>query len=251
MRRAFAIIILCFVLPFQSSAIGAKIYTKKAKLEDFTASTLRVVATGKTDFDTALSDEISTRWNLSPYEFISPGIYKGCGNSNSYYFLLVESRDGVDFLSLRKGGKEKDENSFKRPFEVVSIPISSTGGSYRQAIIYLPAYIDIIQRYVRGAINSDSQAYAGLAKSNISNLNGKEACLDDNQSEIWFKKEEPNTLIGVIISPLNPQKGQAFYRMLISTDTHELFYFRTQKLKEGEKPEWSRMDRIRIYGRAE
>lgn len=232
-------------------ANGTRIYTRKARLEDFTSSTLRIVESGNAEFNKAMSDEVSSRWSLSPYEFISSPEYDSCRESNSFYFLSVEARDGIDFLTLRKGGREDEEESLKKPFEIVSIPICGTGGTYQKAIVYLPAFLDIIMEFVDRAMKSDTKAYSGLGQFNISNLNGKEATLDEEDGLKCFRNEEKNVVAGIIVAPAEPAAGAFFYKMLISTDTHRLYYFRKQKIKEGEIPGWNKLERIRIYGRAD
>ena len=43
-----------------------RVYTRKARLEDFPSRTTRVVLTGGQMFDIVLKEEISSRWMVSP-----------------------------------------------------------------------------------------------------------------------------------------------------------------------------------------
>lgn len=231
MRKKLLTIIL-MLLP----VIGwgqAKIYTKKARMEDFQVKTTKVVLPGESLLALRVKDEIQSRWHVSPFEFCTPEEYQGMSNDSGHYFLLMGSADGVVFLSLRKGGKEEDADRFKRPFEVVSIPIAAEGMSSGQEIGFMGAFVDLIQRVALDAMESDIIGYNGLIQYNFKKMEGKRILLSPSAADSAMFAEEENSLAGIVVSPASPGKDRWFYRMLISCDTHELFFYERQRFTEG------------------
>lgn len=154
-------ILLLSAIQFTAGADGMKIYTRKAKLEDFPDRTLKVVMSGNPGFDAVLKEETASRWVLSPYEFCDAQEYDRLRTSSIHYFLTVTSEDGVVFLSISKGGTEKNTDYLKRPFEVISLPLAKAGKPIEPASRHIAAYLDIIQQFVEAAMESDKTAYIG------------------------------------------------------------------------------------------
>lgn len=225
--KLFFVLFIIFV-PFLCHA-QAKIYTKKAMLEDFLTSTTKVVLSGDSPLELAVRGEVTSRWRVSPYEFCSLEEYERIKTDNSLYFLRLVAGDGVVFLSLDKGGKENDPDRFRRPFEVIQFPIALDGYMTGDEAIYMGAFLDIIQDFAAKAMTSDMTGYAGLASYNTRNMSGKKVYLDSYLANEVFQKEEPDAIIPVLIVPVN---GSTYYKMLISADTHEIFYFSRGKVSE-------------------
>lgn len=212
----------------------AKVYTRKAKLEDFTVKTTKVVSNGQALVEINLRDEVTSRWRLSSYEFCSVDDYDKFKNDNSYYFLRLISDGGLSFLALEKGGKEEDADRFKRPFEIVRIPIGATGMFLGADIIYMDAFIDIIQNFTEDAMGSDRSGYLGLETCNSRSLKGKSVCLDEEKAAAAYAEQQPDTLVPVCFAPA--PGGEWCYKMLIDAETHELMYFNKVKYKsEGDE----------------
>jgi len=246
--KKYLLLFVALSLPVMACAEG-KIYTRKMKLEDFTTKMLKVVLTGERTIDAGLSQETASRWVLSTYEFCKEEEYQKEREDNQYYFLRFSTEGRVLFLTLSKGGKEKDANPLKRPFDIISIPVAPEGTKDQTYFEFLPAYIDIIQKFTTEAMSSDAKAYGGLTALNVSNLNGKYASAESNaKSAEWMKKGEPDTVVGVVVAPEDPKEGETCYKMLISTDTHELYMYRTHKISAKSPAGFLRSDLIRIYG---
>ena len=114
-----------------TSLAQAQINTKKVKISDFTSKTTRVVTAGNPFYDSALKEEISARWRISPFEFCSLEEFEQTKCSEDYYFLLVtkgqfkkESEPGIQFLTLVKGGKDA-EKGIDQMLEIVSMPFAA------------------------------------------------------------------------------------------------------------------------------
>ena len=178
----------------------AKVYTMKMKIADFPAKTTMVVLDGDEEFRTALRDAVSGFWRLSPYEFCSEEEYGKSKNDNSFYFIRPVVSDGICWLSLSKGGKEKAEDSMKASFELTRIPV---GIEYA----HFGAFIDILQDFTEKAMESDRVAYSGLRYNN-----GKGA------SEIRRAlKEDPESIVTVRVDG---------FEIVYDAMTHELYRFK-------------------------
>ncbi len=199
-----------------------RMYTRKAKLQDFTAKTLRVVLTGQEVFDTMLKEEISSRWMVSPYEFCTVQEYHADKLSNMYYFLRFAFDDHYTYMVLSKSGDPENEDQLKQGFDVVMLPVAPAHSTLGSDMEYLPAYIDIIQRYAIRARESDNVAYRGL-KGICSKPFGP-IYTDRDEAMRAFADAEPYANIKVIIP--SSVSGKKRCEMIISTDTHELRRFK-------------------------
>lgn len=236
----FFICILLLLLHFPIDA--QQLYTRKAKLEDFHTKTLKVLASGTSILELSLREEMSSRWRISPFEFCTPEEYKELHEDSSYYFLELGTLEGIAFLTLSKGGKEDDSNNFARPFEVVRIPIASTGEPSGRELMYMGAFVEIIQNYVQEAMTSEQSAYMGLKSYNNKKLAGKRIYLDSDEADEIYDAGTPDTLVGIIIAPTLISFQSYCYKMLIAPDTNELFYFKQDRYKGSKDAAFSKSE---------
>ena len=244
----------------------ARINTKRVRIADLTTHTVKVVMAGNEMTDSALRDEVSARWRISPYEFCNAEEYKALKGSTDYYFLLLARSEekkyrGMLTLTLMKGGEYGAEDPLKRPVEVASLPFCSSSFPSGREMTFLPAMLDIIQDFASRAIVSDNAGYAGfeIYSRKIMKTGHKRIyfCEDDLAPELApaFKKkyfdedmlitdeEEAdsemikgsyNTLVSYTVAPFDPQDGSWCYKMLIDAETHELFYFKHHRISSGK-----------------
>lgn len=229
MRRFFALLLLSVVFCLGAGAQG-KLYTRKAKLEDFPTRTVKVVIGGNSFLDLSFREEITTRWRISPYEFCTPEEYGSLKSDNSLYFLNIVADDGVAFLLLTKGGREDEQDNLKKPFEVIRMPIASIDEPNGKELMFMGAFIDIIQAFVEDAMVSDKAAYSGLKWYNSRKFSGKRIYLNDpDLVDEKYLEGESGTLVGICIAPTVISFGSKCYKMVISADTHELYYYKASK----------------------
>ena len=221
----------------------AKVYTKRVLLEDFPTSTVKVVLSSESPLELALKAEITSRWRVSSFEFCSVEEYSRLSADNSLYFLRLVTQDAVVFLSLDKGGKEDDPDRARRPLNVVMLPISSSAMMTGDETVLMTAFLDIVQDFAMKAIESDRVGYSGLAAFNLESLEGKTVYLDSDRAAEAFAREEENALVPVIIVPEN---GSTFHKMLISADTHELFYYAKGKINGKTEDGFSKVE-IKLF----
>ena len=265
MKRIFGIVVLMLVLACSAAAPAAgqaKINTKKLKIADLATRTTKVVLGAGDIVASALRDEVSARWRISPYEFCTVEEYNALKESSDYYFLLIARSEekkyrGLLTLTLMKGGKPKAEDPQKRPVEVASLPISSAGFPSGREVVFLPALLDILQDYVTKAMRSDGAGYTGfdiyarqVRKTGIKRIFFSEDDLVPDMDEAFkrqyfdedmvimseaeadkaFQDGTYNTLVSYVVAPFDPQDGSWCYKMLIDAGTHELLYFRHHRI---------------------
>lgn len=276
--KRIASIFLAFLI--SCAAWGqAQINTKKIKIGDFTQKITKVVLTGHFLRDAALKDEVAARWRISPYEFCTTEEFNNLKGSDQYYFLLNtrgqfkgENSPGITYLTLVKGGAEALKG-IDEMLEVVSIPYAPAEDPSGRETVFLSAMIDIIQVYAEDSMEKDINAYGGLAyySMNISksgdmkivfseNDLGEEItdevkeklsqsgiiCTDEDSADSYMIKHEPNTLVSYTVCPTSPVKGSFCYKMLVDSETHQLYYFRRHKIGKKLKPGFLMEDIKRI-----
>lgn len=266
--RGFLLTLILVLLPVCGWGQG-KIFTKKARLSDFMTRTTKVVMSGNPILDAALSEEVKTRWRISPFEFCTLSEYESIKNDPSYYFLCLqeytprkETKPGLTFLVLKKGGNPNEKQSLDAAFEVISIPFADTGESTGREYTYIPAFIDIIQRFVENALVSEAAVYMGLnavtgyplkkagrkiyiTEQDLSEkvdstkkakLFGKNVILTDTHTaDSVFLSGATDALVSVVMAPTGLSRSATSYQMLISADTHELYYYSTHPFKGTKK----------------
>lgn len=275
-----AVIMITAILMSAMAWGQAQINTKKVKLSDFTQKITKVVLSGNDFMDSALKDEVTLRWRISPYEFCTLEEFNSLKTNDDYYFLLTtngqfkkESGPTIQFLTIVKGGKGA-ENGIGDMLEVVSMPIASAQFPSGREIAFLPAFLDIMQDYTLDSMEKDSNAYGGLgtyapsvirseqfdivfAKSDLAvspdNLgkdinSGKGIVVEDDEDvDMLLQENAENTLVSYVVAPFEPQPGSFCYKMLIDTQTHELYYFKRHRITKKDGAGFLANDLRRIY----
>lgn len=259
--RKLLTIVLSFLLPLYVMG-QAQINTKKIKIADFTQKTTKIVLTGNLFYDSALQNDIATRWRISPYEFCTLDEFESLKTDDSYYFLLTtkgqfkrEKEPGLTFLTIVKGGADA-ENGIEGMLEVVSFPIAAAEDPSGREFVFLTAIIDIIQNYVNDSMEKDFDAYGGLGNSTLNlpktadmtiifsendlasmdetardlYLNDTMFMTDEESADSHLMQNTENTLISYTVAPSRPVQGSFCYKMLIDTQNHRLYYFKRHRI---------------------
>ena len=255
---------MAVMLPILASG-QAQITTKKAKIADFPNKVTKVVMPGNAFYDGAFQEVISSRWRVSPFEFCSLNEFDKLKGSDQYYFMMLtqgqfknENEPGLQFITLIKGGADAAKG-IDSMLEVVTVPFAAADFPSGRELIYLPALIDIIQNYTMSSIEKDFSNLGGLSAyaTNLTKANKMEIVFaeDDLSDEITeadkaamaeknisiTDSEEvdaladgkgSNTLVSYTVAPEEPVAGSFCYKMLIDTNTHELYYFRKHKISK-------------------
>ena len=257
--KKLIILITALIMPLMAGA-QAQITTKKVKIEDFTQKVTKVVLNGNPFYDTSFKDEVAARWRISPYEFCTLEEFEGLKGNDTYYFLILtqgqfrkETAPGLQFISLVKGGQGADKG-IGDMLEVVSLPFASAEYPSGRELIFLPAFLDIIQNHTLEAMENDFNAYGGLSNTaqklgkagnmdivisedDLNSLVSKEmtdsegmTVTDEDDADSYMLDEVSGTLVSYVVAPSKPVKGSFCYKMLIDAQTHELYYYRKHKI---------------------
>jgi hypothetical protein len=262
MKKILLIIALAAISA--SAFAQAQIDTKKVKIGDFTQKVTKVVLTGSALFDGVLQDEVAARWRVSPYEFCSLEEFNSLKNSDKYYFLLTtkgqfkkETEPSLQFLTLVKGGNQASKG-IDEMLEIVSLPIASAEDPSGRELVFLPAFLNIIQKYTVDSMDKDYSAYAGLGNytSRISKSEGMNIVFseddldatvtenelagfvvtDEDSADKFVMDNTPNTLVSYVAAPSNPVNGSFCYKMLVNAETYELYFYRKHRINAKNGP---------------
>ncbi len=260
--KKIIILLAALTLPLLAGA-QAQIITKKVKIADFPEKITKMVLNGNQFYDTVLKDEVAARWRISPYEFCTLEEFETLKGSDQYYFLMMtsgqfrkETAPGLQFITLVKGGAGS-EKGINEMLEVVSLPFASVEYPSGREFTFLPAFLDIIQDHIIGAIEKDFNAYGGLGNytTNISK-NGEKTivfseedlskAIDENFIKEHFDEEmkivdtddadqymidyEEGTIVSYVVAPSEPVVGSYCYKMLFDAETHMLYFYRKHRI---------------------
>jgi hypothetical protein len=249
------------------------------KISDFTQKVTKVVLTGNQFYDACIESDISTKWHVSPYEFCSMAEFEKIKTDDSYYFLITtkgqfrkEAEPGLIFLTLVKGGKNS-VNGIDEMLEIVTLPYASAEEPSGREMVFLPAFLDIIQSYTLDSMDRDVIAYVGLPNYSLnisksggmtivfseSDLSGevtpevRNTFFDENilvlaeeDADEYLSPSINNTLVSYVVAPATPNPGSYCYKMLIDSQTNTLYYFRGHRISKKVGPGFLAEDIKRI-----
>lgn len=259
-RIIIAIATIFLTIP---ASAQAQIDTKKVKISDFTQKVTKVVLNGNAFFDTTFQEEIAARWRISPYEFCTLEDFEALKDNDNYYFLMTtygqfrkETAPGLQFLTLIKGGKGADKG-IGSMLEIVSLPFASAEYPSGRELVFLPAFLDIIQSHTLASMEKDIKGYGGLASNNASlgKTDGIEVVIsrddlskdvseeqiemleqkgviitDEDDADLYMIDNVPGTMVSYVAVPSEPVAGSFCYKMLIDTQTHQIYYFKRHRI---------------------
>ena len=264
MRRTiltFALAVLAAMM-IPSDLFGqAQIYTRKEKLKDLTAKTVKVVMTGDEMLDEAMKQSVTASWTLSPYEFCTNEEFQKIKTDSKFYFLIVvkgqqrkEAEPGIDLLTFVKGGEGADK-SIEDMLEVVTFPLRSAVDPSGREFLLLPAFLTIMQEHAQSLTSSEVKAYAPLGANDSKKLRMKqiyffeedfapqvgEKTVESLDEDIFVKEDEEdvdevfsdgtfNAVVSYVVAPSEPVNGSVCYKMLIGADDHKLYWYKKHRI---------------------
>ena len=260
MRKKLLLMAVLALFAAVTAAAQGTITTKKYKIADFSAKTLKVVLSGNDWMDALLREEVQHSWILSPYEFCTKKDFDQLHESDQYYFLMIvsgrfrkEKTPGIDMLTVLKGG----DADIDRLLEVVSLPFGPDGAYSGRESTFLGPLLAIIQRRVELAMESDLKGYLGVpstimlgreskqkailfAESDIAisvtevdrmkYFDEKMQVVEEDEADEAMEERTAMTLVSYTVAPKDPVNGSFCYKMLFDAGTGELVYFRRHKI---------------------
>ena len=260
MRKKLLLMAVLAFFAAVTAAAQATITTKKYKISDFTAKTLKVVLPGSDWMDALLREELQNNWTLSPYEFCTVEEFNTLHASDQYYFLMVvsgrfrkEKTPGIDMLTVLKGGAQ----DIDRLLEVVSLPFGPDEDLSGRESTFLGPLLVIVQRRVELAMESDLKGYLGIPSTivlgrdsrhktilfadsdlaiNLTEIDrmkffdDKMKVVDEDDADEAMAGREAMTLVSYVVAPEHPENGSFCYKMLFDAESGDLVYFRRHKI---------------------
>ena len=253
-------ILAAMMLPANLDAQG-QIFTRKERLKDLTAKTVKVVMTGDEALDECLKQSVTAAWTLSPFEFCTTEEFQKIKTSDKFYFLIVvkgqqrkESEPGIDLLTFVKGGEGADK-SIDDMFEVVTFPLRSATDPSGREFTFLPAFLTIMQEHAQELMSSEVKAYSSLGASDSKQLRVKQIffnkedmapqvgdkALESFDEDIFVKEDDVevdeifdqgtfNAVVSYVVAPTEPVNGSVCYKMLIGADNHKLYWYKKHRI---------------------
>lgn len=224
MIKYFAALALLFI---PLACFGQKkVYTRKMRIEDFTTRTTKVVISGESIPDLSFKEGVSAIWNVSAYEFCSIEEYEKLKEDNRLYFLRMVTDGDVVFISLSKGGVDKESNTLKRPFEIVRVPVSPSDMSDGRMFTYMPAFVGIVQDFMEKALVNEMTAYTGLSALNGRIPRDAVILFDAEEADAAFAEGRSGTMVALTIGR---------YGLIIDAESQKLRHYSTNAKDFGRK----------------
>jgi hypothetical protein len=263
MKKIIAVAVSIFIASI-SYGQGLSIFQKKVNLNDFSSKTTQVVVNGNNSLDDImLINAVKKYWHLSPYNICTMEEFEKIKCDTSYYFLMKvdghfakEKEPSMEFLTLLKGD-EKGAQGLNAMPEILSLPYRALDDDSGDSFAYLEPFITIIQNHVVKiqeqkfswliGISAYSDGMNGVSDMDIlfseedfafdvtqqmldGDFHGKAKLTTKDEIESAIKEWRPNTLVSIVVSPKTEQKGAFCFKMLISTETRELYLYKKHKL---------------------
>lgn len=263
MRKKVLLTAVLALFAVLTAAAQATITTKKYKISDFSAKTLKVVLPGSDWMDALLREEVQNTWTLSPYEFCTVAEFDALHASDQYYFLMIvsgrfrkEKTPGIDMLTVLKGG----DADIDRLLEVVSLPFGPDEDPSGRESTFLGPLLTIAQRRVEMAMESDLKGYLGIPSTIVLGRDSKHKTIlfadsdiaisvteiekmkyfddsikmvDEDEADEAMTGREPMTLVSYVVAPENPVNGSYCYKMLFDAESGDLVYFRRHRISSS------------------
>lgn len=208
---------------------------------------------------------VESNWTLTPFKFITFEEFETQKSNPKQSFLMVLSGKYVKdkahneyiYIGLFMGAANNDLNAMP---EFMLLPVGGTINESENQYDMFGIFTNVIQQHMRRLKVSPADAKKtlnALYNQNIRSLHGKTLLIaEENLSEpttqtdmdnLFQGKMElasfddisdaidekaANTVIGYVVYPDSQQttKGSNCYKMLVSTDGGELYYYKEQKV---------------------
>lgn len=260
----FLLIALIAIFVAVPTFSNGQILSKKEDLKDLNSKTLMVVLENNSMIDLTLRQAVEKEWTLSKIEFCDLDRFEKIKTDTSYYFLMrvkgifkKEREPSIEFLSLLKGGEDA-YMGLDKMYDVLTLPFQHIDDPDGYIIPYIDAYINIIQAHVVRVQKKKIAATLGISwySNRLQELRGKRVLVNKLDLNSNVTVDEANRILGnggkvvdedEIYEAIDNKKGETAYticigpeegdrygsycyKMVISTDSHDIYYYRKQKI---------------------
>lgn len=241
-----------------------KLESRRVYVGDIPSRVTKVVLSKDNSFpDLLFKNAVEKGWYLTPFEYCTYAEFEKIKCDTNYYFLLrIDKMDkkgedpSMEFITYVKGGPKAEEGIGKMT-ELISLPIYPGEDKNGRIFSYLPTYMNIIQEYLQNVsegeitpkFNNDPYCYPMEKAVDKEILFVKEDVLyelsDEDLGKLFkghakyttqedideaISQERQNTLVSLVVVASDATAGSYCYKMLISTDTYQLFFYRKHKI---------------------
>lgn len=260
----FLLIALIAIFVAVPTFSNGQILSKKEDLKDLNSKTLMVVLENNSMIDLTLRQAVEKEWTLSKIEFCDLDRFEKIKTDTSYYFLIrvkgifkKEREPSIEFLSLLKGGEDA-YMGLDKMYDVLTLPFQYIDDPDGYIIPYIDAYINIIQAHVVRVQKKKIAATLGISwySNRLQELRGKRVLVNKLDLNSNVTVDEANRILGnggkvvdedEIYEAIDNKKGETAYticigpeegdrygsycyKMVISADSHDIYYYRKQKI---------------------
>ncbi len=218
------LILVCLASLSLPCAAQMKIYTKSYRIQDFSSRTTKIVLGGSAPLRQSIRTAVTSLWTASPYEFCSEADYERLKGDPDSYFLRPVTSKGIISLELSKGGKDSNSNTLQTPMSIISVPVA--GERYDAPLLYMPAFISIVQDYIIGAVSSERIAYSGIKSIKIRRPAGTRLIRSSSEAEEAFRAGDAGAAIEITITPDGSPESRPMFRYTVNAASYELYSFR-------------------------
>ncbi len=213
--------------------------------------------------DLFFKKSVEDNWNLTAFEFCDIEKFNEIKCDTNFYFLLRVDKmpkkgngPATEFMTFVKGNLYVGDLLEEMP-ELVSMPMFPEDDRSGRIYSYLPAYINIMQDAIQRIVDRKAFHFRNtLPTLQLKDITGKTILFREgdilnsmtqeeldkmfygnakivSQDEIDTALEErrPNTVVSLIIGPETPVKGMYCYKMLLDTETKQLYLYKKHKMK--------------------
>ena len=257
-----------------------KIKSEKEYYGDIPARITKVVSSGDNSMaDLMFRNAVEENWNISPFEFCDYEEFDQLRTDTNYYFLLrldkqhrKDTDPSMEFICFLKGNGKAAGDIAAMP-ELLALPLYPEGDESDRIFSYLPAYMNIIQNYIqkivdgkiypskRGKIypgtpdksrnssilfNKEDMAYMPPMQEFEKMFRGRAETVSQKNIDTALDTAAARTLVSLTVFPSAEGKGAYCYKMLISADTYELFYYKRHRITPKKGAGFLKSDLRRI-----
>lgn len=222
------------------AAAQAQINTRKVKISDFTAKTLKVILPGHPVLDEALRAAVNGYWGLSPFEICRSDAAPAAGSG--LYSLGLET--AVKDSTLLELCLRKEASGDERQMELARLPLCPLEPSGNEAAL-LPALLTAFQTFVQKAFDSDF-ASVGSAFGNIGEVSRYTFCFrKEDLPQGYVPTRGISTLTGAELEDLLLEGGEnvvgyvicspggSCFRIMVDALEYRIVYFASHRVSRN------------------
>ena len=269
------IILAASLFVFTGSFSQNPITQTRNTFNNYGKKTTKVVIPSTSLADLMLRDAVNKSWRISPFEFCDYAEYQKIKQDTNYFFLMrvdgmykKDLEPKIEYLTLIKGGAEVKRGLYSS-HNIINLPIQQSEDLDGGNLFLIPAYVDIIQDHIYRIQESVLLAFKGslIYSDRVSMLKGKIVLFSKDQLGYEIADEEfvklfkgdaklvsaddiedavtdnkENSAVAVVVIPKGGTPGSYCYKMIITTDSHQLLFLRRQKISKRSPAGFSAED---------